>query len=156
MSGSNGDIRLPWQYVLLGFLGFGAFLAGFAVAMTFNPNTAHDPRSDLLVRMIGVPYLIACAAATPALISGGRRRRRQWAQATGGPDAIEPPRIPVSRGKQMGVAAIALAAGIVMSIHSYAQASQRGGGTYWIYIGLIGIGAAGLILSLIRRDSAGD
>ena len=123
------------------------------------------------LRAFGIPYLVCVALAAPALVAGGRRKMRTWreaeaeyqrktaeareARAAGAFRPYETPpaervQVPVSREKGLVVSLIALAAGIGMTLHAMSQAQS--GGRYLVYWGLMGVGAAGVPVHILRRE----
>ena len=143
------DSKLPWQFVLLGFLGFGAIFAVMLLLFTFMPDMGLRNSDAALVRFITIPYLGICIGASPYLIRSGRRGFDALNPV--GPDGVRrgPP---ISPGKRLLVSSIALAAGILMSLHSYSQVNPTTGGRYTIYAGLIGIGLIGVISALLASS----
>ena len=70
----NAEARnLPWQFVLLGFLYFGALPAGLLTFAAFNPTSGMRDRTKTSVYEICVPYLVLLIGATPFLLRGGMR-----------------------------------------------------------------------------------
>jgi hypothetical protein len=171
MFGPDHDIRLPWQFVLLAFLAFAGLFVGIMVYFSYADSSGMSGSMVRGLRAFGIPYLVCVALATPALVAGGRRTMGKWREAEGeyerrtaeanqarAAGAFRPyesapagrVRVPVSREKGLVVSLIALIAGIGMTLHSMSQAQP--GGRYFVYWGLMGVGAAGVLVHLLRRE----
>jgi len=144
------DSKLPWQFVLLGFMGFGAIFAVMLLVFSFVPDMAMRKSTAAIVRFITIPYLGICIGASPYLIRSGRRAFNALNPVDSDGVRHVPP---VPPGKRLAVSSISLAAGILLSLHSYNQVNPTTGGRYTIYAGLIGVGLFGIVSALLASSS---
>jgi hypothetical protein len=134
---AGGDRNLPWQYVLLGFLGFPAILACTALIFSFIPGPGRSPSTNAFVQQITIPYLALVAVSAPILIKTGRRRFKT-VNKTATP--------PLNRASRIVLGVIMILAGMMMWRLGYSVRGYVFGG------GAIGAGI-GLILSALLADS---
>jgi hypothetical protein len=143
-----GDIKLPWQYTLLGFLGFGAIFAVMLLVFTFPPNdigSYYDPK----VRYITIAYLLVCIGLTPVLLRSGRP-----AVKTLNPAPATPRRVPrASPMKRLAIFTTMLLIGIGVSALSYQSAVNRGRGVYFVCTGMMAISLIGMARVMMMKST---
>jgi FtsH-binding integral membrane protein len=140
------ESKLPWQFVVLGFFGFGAIFAVMLLVFSFMPSMEMGRSTKVIVWYVSVPYLGVGLGVLPYLIRTGSRNFN----ALNPKNSLGEREIPrMSTGKRLVVSSIALTAGVLMSLYSYSQVDPTAGGHYTIYLGLIGVGLIGVISALL-------
>jgi len=146
---TDRDLKLPWEYVLLGFLwGFALLAACILLLVSVRGMVPAEVRDQVRPFLIG--YLSIVAVLTPLLIFRGRRRLR----ATQQPPPYPPqssigPGIQFTRNKGMNISltAMCLAGVPIFGTLTGIFNPLIGMG---LTIGLIATGVIGMVISLLR------